>query len=85
MWKLWKLFKRIRCQCTNCERVWYILSRRIPGFERFFDIRKGRRFVWECHDCHEGVVVPGFYVNIHGEEVKIDLKTLDSDVEVIRF
>jgi hypothetical protein len=30
-------------------------------------------------------VVPGFYVNIHGEEVKIDLKTLDSDVEIIRF
>jgi hypothetical protein len=82
---MWKLFKRIRCQCTNCERVWYIPRRRILRFERFFDIRKGRRFVWECHACHEGLVVPGFYVNIHGEEVKIDLKTLDSDVGIIRF
>ncbi len=84
MWKLFK-FKRIRCQCTNCERVWYIPRRRLLRFERFFDIRKGRRFVWECHTCHEGVVVPDCYVNIHGEEVKIDLKTIDSDVEVIRF
>ena len=26
--------------------------------------------IWECHDCHEGVVIPGSYKNIHGETVK---------------
>jgi len=23
------------------------------------DIKKEGPFVWECHDCHEGVVIPG--------------------------
>ena len=30
------------------------------------------RRIWECHDCHEGVVIPGTYMSIHGETVKID-------------
>ncbi|MCD6569595.1 MAG: transposase [Deltaproteobacteria bacterium] len=46
---------------------------------------KGQAFVWECHDCHVGVVIPGTYKNIHGEIVKIDPKTLDPDTEVMRF
>jgi hypothetical protein len=46
---------------------------------------KGHRFVWTCHDCHEGVVVPATYLNSYGEEVKIDAKNLDADIEVIRF
>jgi hypothetical protein len=54
-------------------------------FERFFSIKKGQPFIWECHDCHEGVVIPGAYVNIHGEMVKIDPKTLDPNTEVMRF
>jgi len=33
----------------------------------------------------EGAVIPGIYKNIHGEIVKIDLKTLDPDTEVMRF
>jgi ribosomal protein L37AE/L43A len=41
--------------------------------------------IWECHDCHEGAVIPGTYKNIHGETVKIDPKTLDPNTEVIRF
>lgn len=84
MWKLFK-FYRIRCQCTSCGHVWYIPRRRILRFERFLDIKKGHRFVWTCHDCHDGVIVPGPYINIHGEEVKIDQKNLDPDIEVINF
>lgn len=78
-------FKRIRCQCSFCGNVWRIPCRRILRFERFFDIKKGQPFVWECHDCHEGVVIPGPYTNIHGERVNIDPKNLDLDVEVMRF
>ena len=65
--------------------MWYIPRRRILRFERFFDIKRGHRFVWTCHDCHEGVVVPATYVNSYGEEVKIDAKNLDADIEVISF
>jgi len=54
-------------------------------FEKFFDIKKGQPFVWECHDCHEGVVIPGIYINIHGETVKIDPKSLDPNTEAMRF
>ncbi len=87
MWDMWKsfVFKRIRCQCTCCSGVWYIPRRRILRFERFFQIRKGHRFVWPCHICHEGVVVPSIYTNIHGEEVKINPGNLGSDIEVIHF
>ena len=51
-------FKRVRCQCTFCNQTWRIPRRRILRFEKFFDIKKGQPFVWECHDCHEGVVIP---------------------------
>ena len=91
---MWYPFKRIRFQCTFCSHVWRIPRRRILRFEKFFRIKKGQPFVWECpvcvqrtgrHDCHEGVVIPGTYKNIYGEIVKIDPKTLDPDTEVIRF
>lgn len=78
-------FKRIRCQCTFCSHVWRIPRRRIIGFERFFGIKKGQPFVWECHDCHEGVVIPGTYKNIHGETVRIDPGNLDPNTKVMRF
>ena len=58
---------------------------RILRFEKFFDIKKGQPFVWECHDCHEGVVIPGTYINNHGETVKIDPNNLDPNSEVMRF
>ncbi len=54
-------------------------------FEKFFDIKKGHPFVWECNDCHQGVVIPGIYINIHGETIKIDPKSLDPNTEVMRF
>ena len=41
--------------------------------------------IWECHDCHEGVVIPCIYINIYGETVKIDPKSLDPNTEVMRF
>jgi len=82
---MWKPFKRIRCQCTFCGHVWRISRRRILCFERFFQIKKKQPFVWECHDYHEGVVVPVTYKNIHGEIVKIDAKTLDPNTKVMRF
>ena len=78
-------FKRIRCQCTFCNKAWRIPRRRILRFEKFFDIKKGQPFVWECHDCHEGVVIPGTYINIHGKKVKIDPNNLDPNTEVMRF
>jgi len=78
-------FKRIRCQCIFCGHVWRIPRGRILRFEKFFDIKKVQPFVWECHDCHQGAVIPGTYINIHGEIVKIDPKKLDPDTEVMRF
>jgi len=78
-------FKRIRCQCSYCGHVWRIPQRRIVRFERFFKIKKGHPMVWECHDCHEGIVIPASYVNIHGERATIDLNNLESRTEVIRF
>jgi len=47
--------------------------------------RKRHPFVWECHDCHNGIVILGTYKNIHGENVKIDPNTLDPNTEVMRF
>ena len=43
------------------------------------------RRIWERHDCHEGAVIPGTYINIHGEIVKIDSKNIDPDTEVMRL
>ena len=42
-------------------------------------------FVWECHDCHAGVVIPDSYKNTHGEIVKIDVKNLGPSTKVVRF
>ena len=78
-------FKRIRCQCTFCNKAWRIPRRRILRFEKFFDIQKGPPFVWECHDSHQGVVIPDTYRNIHGETAKINSKSLDTHTEVMRF
>ena len=41
----------------------------------FFGIKKGQPFVWEGHDCHEGVVISTTYKNNHGEIMKIDPKS----------
>jgi len=54
-------------------------------FEEFFDIKKGQPFVWQCHDCHKGVVIPGTYINIHCKKVKIDPNNLDPNTEDMRF
>jgi hypothetical protein len=43
------------------------------------------RNISEGYDCHEGVVIPGTYMSIHGETVKIDPKNLDPNTEVMRF
>jgi len=72
-------------RCSSCGHVWLIPRRRILNFERFFRIKKGQPFVWECHDCHEGVVIPDPYANMHGEKTKINPKDLDSNTEVICF
>jgi hypothetical protein len=53
--------------------------------ERLLGVRKGQFFIWECHDCHEGVVIPGAYTNSHGQKVAIDPKRLEPDAEVFRF
>jgi hypothetical protein len=37
------------------------------------------------HDCHEGVVIPGTYINFHGIKVKIDPNNFDPNTEVMRF
>ena len=77
--------RRIRCQCTFCGRSWRIPRRRVVRLERFFEIDKGQPFVWECHDCHEGVVVPAKYRNSHGETVDLDPNNLPRDVVVLSF
>ena len=83
MWN--PLIKRIRCTCTFCGHTLRTPRRRILRLERSFDVKKGQPCIWECHDCHEGVVIPGLYKNIHREILKIDPKTLDPNTEVIRF
>ena len=45
----------------------------------------GESFLWECHDCHEGVVIAATYKNNHGEIMKIDSKLLGPNTEVVRF
>jgi len=55
------------------------------SFEKFFNIEKGQPFVWQCHDCHERAVIPGTYINIRGETVKIDPQNLDPNTEGMRF
>jgi len=44
-----------------------------------------RKKIWECHDCHEGVVIPGTYQNIDGQTVKMVSGYRDSNTEVMRF
>jgi hypothetical protein len=78
-------FKRIRCQCIFCGHVWRIPQGRILRFEKLFDIKKVQPFVWECHDCHQGAVIPGTYINIHGEIVKIDPKNLIQTLKLCVF
>jgi hypothetical protein len=53
--------------------------------ERFFEIPKGQLFVWECHDCHEGVVIPGRYRSSYGQIVELNPRNLPSEVRVLRF
>ena len=79
------LFSRMAYSLRGVGSASWRPRRRIIRFERLFDIKKGQPFVWECHDCHEGVVIPGTYKNIHGEIVRIDPKTLDPNTEVMRF
>jgi len=63
-------------------------------FSRFpFELKKvaansidaAHRISRNISDCHEGMVIPGTYKNIHGQVVKIDPKNLDPNTEVIRF
>jgi len=53
--------------------------------ERFPGVPKSQPFIWECHDCHEGVVIPDPYTNSYGEQMTIDPEKLSPDTEVFRF
>ena len=53
--------------------------------ERFLGVQKGQPFIRECHDCHEGVVIPGPYTNTYGELMTINPDKLSPDTEVFRF
>jgi hypothetical protein len=35
--------------------------------------------------CHEGVVIPSHYVNIHGESLDLDPSNIPPDTPVLRF
>jgi len=48
-------------------------------------LQKNKPIIWQCHNCNEGVLIPGSYKNIHGESVKIDPQSLDPNTEVMRF
>lgn len=76
---------RVRCRCTACGHCWRVPAGRIRRLERSFDVPKGRRIVWECHDCHEGLVVPGKYRNSNSETVDLDPLNLPKDILVLRF
>jgi len=49
-------------------------QRRTLRFERFFGIKIRIRLVriWQRHDCHNGVVLPGTYKQTYGEIVNIE-------------
>ena len=42
-------------------------------------------FVWECHDCHNGVIVPGPFQSSHGEILSLDPENLPPNTLVLRF
>jgi hypothetical protein len=79
------LFKRVRCRCSYCGTSRSIPLRRILRLERFFEIEKGQSYVWECHDCRRGVVIPEEYVNSHGDIANLDPGSLPKDITVLRF
>lgn len=85
MTMLGNFFKRVRCQCSFCGTSRSIPRRRILRLERFFEIEKGQSYVWECHDCRRGVVIPEAYTNVHGERVNLDPTNLPEDLTVLRF
>jgi len=78
-------FKRIRTQCTFCGTTWSVPLRRVHRLERLCGVEPGGPLVWECHDCHEGVVVPAAYTNIHGEKVVLDPTKLPRNTRIARF
>jgi hypothetical protein len=78
-------FKRVRCQCSFCGTSRAIPRRRILRLERFFEIEKGQSYVWECHDCCRGVVIPEEYTNSHGENVNLVPTNLPEGLTVLRF
>jgi hypothetical protein len=82
---MWNLFRRIPCRCTACHRSWNIPRRRILRLERFFDVQPGQLFVWTCLECLRGVVVPGMYINRHGQTVDLDSNNLPKDISVIQI
>jgi hypothetical protein len=81
----WDFFKCVRCWCTCCGETRRIPVRRIRAMERYLGVKKDEIFIWECHTCHEGVVIPGKYVNSFGETVQIEVKNLDPNTPVFRF
>jgi len=82
---MWDLFQSVRCSCIFCGGSWRIPVRRIRRMERFPGVPKSQPFIWECHDCHEGVVIPDPYTNSYGEQMTIDPEKLSPDTEVFRF
>ena len=82
---MWDFFQRVRCSCGFCEGSWNIPVRRIRRMERFLGFQKGQPFIRECHDCHEGGVIPGPYTNTYGELMTINPDKLSPDTEVFRF
>jgi hypothetical protein len=53
--------------------------------DQHLDVPKGQPFIWECHDCHQGVVIPGPHTNRYGEKVNVDPKIIDPEAKVFRF
>jgi hypothetical protein len=82
---MWYPFRRIHCRCTSCAKVWYIPRRRILRLERFFEVRKGQRFVWTCLECNQGVVFPAEFTNSFGETVSLDPEHPPDDIIVLQL
>jgi len=82
---MWPFLRRIKCQCTSCNRTRYIPRRRIIRIEQVFDVKYGQRFAWTCLDCYQGVVFPSKYVNSYGELVVLNPEAPPEDLIVLHL
>jgi hypothetical protein len=78
-------FKKVRFECNACGNVVTIPLRRVHDFEMFVELEDGQALLMECHDCHQGVMIPGLYTKRSGRPVLVDPQNIDPDAPVFRL